>query len=421
VKTKPYAIVSVKERQDWLAESIEYYWIAVQRVRMSRLKKVGYGTLQLGDQVPWAVYDSNGVLLLEKGEVVETETQLETLISRGIYLANDEDYEAQAGEDEDFGEADSPQDERVRTWKSQNPFAELQQRLLDFDRTMFLLSERRPESEFSVRLLAHRIISLSEDDPDACLAMLHVHSLEPTPALLSLFYATLVSIVGRSLEFSSSRLEATVAAALTANVSLLPYQEKLNQSSRGLTDKLREIINKHPLLSATLMRQCGITDTVWLQAIEQHHENDDGSGYPRGLKKDQLLPEARLISLAEKYTALVTVRGYRRRHLPYEALREILLNNSQDRLDPLCQIFYREVSRHPPGSFVKLANGETAIVIRRGQAGETPQVRAVITSGGSPYLGAPSRDTARREFGILSAVPQPETLSLDLPELWGYH
>jgi len=389
---------------------------------MSRLKKLGYGTLQLGEQVPWAVYDNNGILLLEKGEVVETESQLETLISRGIYLADDdvEDDSSTGNDGSNTGDDDSGQAESVQARKSLNPFAELQQWLVDFDRSMFLLSERRPESEVAVRLLAHRIISLGEDDADACLAMLHCHSVEPTPALHSLFYATLTTLVGRSLEFSSLTLEGMVAAAITANVSLLPYQEKLNQSSRGLTDKLREIINKHPLLSATLMRQCGVADERWLQAIEQHHENDDGSGYPRGLKKDQLLTEARLISLAEKYTALVTVRGYRQRLLPHEALREILLNNTQDRLDPLYQIFCREVSRHPPGSFVKLANGETAIVIRRGQAGEAPQVRAVITAAGSPYLGAPQRDTARREFSIITGVPQPEILALDLPELWGY-
>lgn len=381
---------------------------------MSRLKRFGYGTLQLGELLPWAVYDNNGTLLLGKGEVVETETQLETLISRGIYLADDDEESASSTDDEEL------EAEPVVVQKSTNPFADLQQWLVDFDRSMFLLSERRPESEVAIRLLAQRVMSLTAGDADACLAMLHSYSAEPTPALLSLFYATLTSLVGRSLEFASVRVEGLVAAAITANVSLLPYQEKLNQSSRGLTDKLREIINKHPLLSATLMRQCGVTDERWIQAIEQHHENDDGSGYPRGLRKDQLLSEARLISLAEKYTALVTVRGYRQRLLPYEALREILLNNSLDRLDPLLQAFYREVSRHPPGSFVKLANGETAVVIRRGQAGEVPQVRAVITAAGSPYLGAPARDAVRKEFSIISGAPQPETLSLDLPALWGY-
>lgn len=374
---------------------------------MSRLKKFGYGTLQLGELVPWPIYDSSGKLLLGKGEIVETESQLEMLISRGIYLVEDD--------------GTAVDEEPIRTAKAPDPFTELQHWLQDFERCMSLLSERRPDSEIAIRLLAHRIIALTKDDPDACLAQLHLHAIEPSPAVLTLFYATLAALAGRALDFKGSRLEIAVAAAITANVSLLPYQEKLNQSTRGLTDKLREIINKHPLLTTTLMRQCGITHPLWLQAIEQHHENEEGTGYPLGLKKDQLVPEARLISLAERYVAMVTVRGYRRRFLPHEALREILLNShQQDRLDPMYQTFCREISRHPPGSFVKLANGETGLVIRRGQDNEPPAIRAVITATGIPYLGGPERDSRRREFSIVSAMPQPTALSLDLPALWGY-
>ena len=59
------------------------------------------------------------------------------------------------------------------------------------------------------------------------------------------------------------------------------------------------------------------------EIVFQHHERLDGSGYPRGLSGNQILPEARIISVADTYNALVSDRLYRRGMDKKEALNII--------------------------------------------------------------------------------------------------
>ncbi|MFN7369254.1 MAG: hypothetical protein ACK5SG_03355, partial [Burkholderiales bacterium] len=54
--------------------------------------------------------------------------------------------------------------------------------------------------------------------------------------------------------------------------------------------------------------------------------------------------------------------------------------------NPIATILIKEIGIYPPGSFVKLANGETAIVVRRGEAANSPVVAALSSGSGIPYV-----------------------------------
>ncbi len=88
-----------------------------------------------------------------------------------------------------------------------------------------------------------------------------------------------------------------------------------------LTDEEWDLMRNHPQRGNRILvdtdqisKECGII-------IMQHHEREDGSGYPFGLSKDEIHPYARICSIADVYDALTSTRAYKQKVPAYEALR----------------------------------------------------------------------------------------------------
>lgn len=94
----------------------------------------------------------------------------------------------------------------------------------------------------------------------------------------------------------------------------------LNKPAKLTTDEWR-VVKEHPtegrkMLEATFMKEAG-------KIVEQHHERPDGSGYPFGLNKNELMIEAAIVAVADTYDAMTTDRSYRKAMPQSEALEEL--------------------------------------------------------------------------------------------------
>ena len=96
------------------------------------------------------------------------------------------------------------------------------------------------------------------------------------------------------------------------NMSILQLQDVLQAQQAPLTGEQKEVIQRHPETSAALLRERGVSDEIWLNAVLCHHEAIDGSGYPQGSKGDAIPMPAQLVSLADVYCARISNREYRR-------------------------------------------------------------------------------------------------------------
>ncbi|HBQ64360.1 MAG TPA: HD-GYP domain-containing protein, partial [Clostridiales bacterium] len=100
----------------------------------------------------------------------------------------------------------------------------------------------------------------------------------------------------------------------------------LNKPGR-LTDDERRSISRHPVDSRRLLEN-KFKERVAAVA-EQHHERLDGSGYPYGLRSDEILPEAKIIAVADSYDAMTTDRSYRKAMSHEDAIRELDLGSGR--------------------------------------------------------------------------------------------
>jgi putative nucleotidyltransferase with HDIG domain len=106
-----------------------------------------------------------------------------------------------------------------------------------------------------------------------------------------------------------------------------------------------EKIKQHPLAAAEILEPLTfLNDATAL--IRQHHEHYDGSGYPAGLKGEDILLGARIIHLADAYEAMRSARSYRKTPLSKEGAVEEIKKNSGAQFDPkVVEIFLRIVER----------------------------------------------------------------------------
>ncbi|MEA5093699.1 hypothetical protein SDC9_87212 [bioreactor metagenome] len=96
--------------------------------------------------------------------------------------------------------------------------------------------------------------------------------------------------------------------------------EILNKASK-LSDEEFNYIKKHSTYSSELLHGKFIEDIS--KIVEAHHERLDGSGYPKGLKGDEIRIEAKIIAVADSYDAMTSDRAYRNAMSPEEAMSEL--------------------------------------------------------------------------------------------------
>ncbi len=364
------------------------------------------GAITVGKPLLFNVYDAQGTLLLQQGFVIGSREQLDRLYDRGLFHAS----HAQSI-------AKKPEISSVLVEeKKLNPFLELPVLLEELEILLSHIVGQDEDAERRLKALANRLIRIGRDDPDACLAVVHLNTIEPSSYEQTLYHALLAYMVAIHLNWSEEDVQTLLMASLTANIALLPFQDKLNRSRNPLTEVQRVVLRKHPDMSAAALGKAGCQNPVLLQAVRQHHEHPKGNGYPLGLKGNQISLHAQILGMTERYTAMISQRAYRARMSVGEALREL----SHHASDPqLFVAIYGQLTPFPPGTFVELANGETAVVTHRGKQPQNPKVRAIISAKGVMYHGSFSRDTTESEFTVkgFKVLSMPPSLNPVL--IWG--
>ncbi|MGZ3241647.1 MAG: HD-GYP domain-containing protein, partial [Burkholderiaceae bacterium] len=123
----------------------------------------------------------------------------------------------------------------------------------------------------------------------------------------------------------------------------------------------------------------------WLEVIKHHHEKIDGSGYPANLHNDEISLGGKLIMMCEAYCATISPRAYRPGLRPDQTI--LMLQNAKGTSvdEKLTDLLSRLLGKYPPGSVVRLANGEICIVARR-NPDAYPTVTAMINAQGFPLM-----------------------------------
>lgn len=178
----------------------------------------------------------------------------------------------------------------------------------------------------------------------------------------SLNVTMLALLLGKSLQMDAEMLQTIGMAAIFHDIGKQDMPTQILLKTDPLTHAEVELVKQHALIGAqTALR--GKMPTPVVAAIVQHHENIDGSGYPNGLKAEQITPAAKVIAIVNHYDNLCNPISIAKALTPYEALSTMFAKRKgwfdQAMLGKLVQI----LGVYPPGSIVQLSNGTTAMVV----------------------------------------------------------
>jgi len=150
--------------------------------------------------------------------------------------------------------------------------------------------------------------------------------------------------------------------ALLHDVGLADIPDRIARPRHELSPPERRLREMHCEYGVRIGRQLGLPDPV-LRIIAQHHELADGSGYPKGLKGEQMDSAARIVSLVNYYDNLCNPGDLAKAMTPHEAL-SLMFAQLKSRFDSVAlSAFIRMMGVYPPGSAVQLTDDRYALVV----------------------------------------------------------
>lgn len=170
--------------------------------------------------------------------------------------------------------------------------------------------------------------------------------------------------IGIGMGYDNERLLALAMIAFLHDVGMYKIpQDILNKKERLSEQEFKEI-QKHPEISADILSQLG-DKYKWLADVSlQIHERADGSGYPRGLKEEEINDYAYIIGLIDIYSAMIKDRPYRDRFEKNRAMRNIISTSKGKFPAKMIKVFLNQISFFPVNSYINLNDHSFGRVIK---------------------------------------------------------
>lgn len=175
--------------------------------------------------------------------------------------------------------------------------------------------------------------------------------------------STIIAVVlGSYLKLPTHRLIELGTAALLHEIGMIKLPPQLYMTDRPLSPQERKAILTHPVLGYNVLRALQFPLSVCLAALE-HHERENGEGYPRKLTGEKISLYAKIISVACSYEALTSSRPYKNAKDGYAGMIEFLKNVGKTYDDTVVRALVFSLSIYPIGLYVLLSNGKKGQVV----------------------------------------------------------
>lgn len=255
----------------------------------------------------------------------------------------------------------------------------------------------------------HDCILSALRSPDALLLASYLHKKHLSIWEHSMRVTVLAISLGRFLSLNDEELTILGLCGMLHDIgALLISREMLEE-----TDNKIELMQSHTVLGRDILLSCdGEFGGIVAEVAYSHHEYLNGSGFPCGLKNEQISPYARMISIVDLYVTLTSDHGNKQGLTHYAAMLK-LLEQTDTRLDAvLVDSFCQCIGTYPIGCLVEMNTGELGIVVEENQAQKLkPKIMLVSTDHKNPRanylldLAAPKNEEILYE---ISAIVHPD-------------
>jgi len=211
------------------------------------------------------------------------------------------------------------------------------------------------------RALVHQLVSDMLVDADLAIRLMadqaggesvYHHALNVT--LLSLMLA-------RAMQAPKPVIELIGMGALFHDIGKFEIPDRIARATQPLNRAENALLETHPTQGVELARKMGLSAEV-TQIIAQHHEQADGSGYPKRLKGNEISLPTRIVAVVNAYDNLCNAMNPQATMTPHEALALLFGRRRSQFDDKVLSTFVRCMGVYPPGTLVRLSNERLGVV-----------------------------------------------------------
>lgn len=216
--------------------------------------------------------------------------------------------------------------------------------------------------------------------------------------------------IGIQLNYTPKKMTELGLAALLQNVGMLVIPDAIIYKAGKLTEEEITMIKKHPESGRDMLAYLNGDFSSVVEAVYQHHERVNGSGYPQGLTEDAIIEYAQIIGICDSFEAMSRNRPHRKALLQHTSVRQLITAKEKLFSPHIVKAFLEEISLYPVGSYVKLNNGSIGRVIKTNrQQPVRPIIRIMLDGRGSTTTDDEYRDLSKQNvLNIVDVIPEAE-------------
>lgn len=253
---------------------------------------------------------------------------------------------------------------------------------------------------------------------DAMLNLIKIKSHDEYTFSHSMNVCMIATLIGVRHKLSSDLLEELAFGAMLQDLGKIKVPDEILFKPGRLNEKEIEEIKKHTLYSQQILSENSRIGELPKKIAYQHHERWHGQGYPHSIAGENIELLARITAIADVYDALTTDRPYRKKFLPYDAVRLIVSKADDEFYADAVRSFVESVSIYPLGSLVKLNTKEIGMVIKiNRKAIVRPTIRILFDLSGNILENPINIDLIKdRERYLVCALDEEEVCRMHIEQ-----
>ncbi len=257
-------------------------------------------------------------------------------------------------------------------------------------------------------------------NPGALVSLARLKTKDDYSYMHSVAVCALMISLSRELGLGASICREAGLAGLLHDVgkALMPL-DVLNKPGK-LTDDEFTVMRSHPGRGHALLVEGGTASADAMDVCLHHHERIDGTGYPQGLKGEQIRQMARMGAICDVYDAITSTRPYKAAWDPADSISRMA--SWAGHFDPtMFAVFVRSLGIYPTGSLVRMRSGRLAVVVKQHAKDlTTPTVKVFFSTKSNMPITVVVLDLARKDANdaIVAREPRGQWNFPNLDALW---
>lgn len=235
-----------------------------------------------------------------------------------------------------------------------------------------------------VEEIAHSVMR----NPGALIGLARLKTADDYTYMHSVAVCALMIALARQLRLSDEETREAGLAGLLHDIGKMAIPSGILNKPGRLTDDEFVSVKEHPRAGHAMLLEAKGISPIALDVCLHHHEKVDGSGYPMGLKGEQISLYAKMGAVCDVYDAITSNRPYKEGWCPAESLKKMSEWSRGHFDEAVFQAFVRSIGIYPVGTLVKMQSGRLGVVVEQ-QVGKSlllPKVRVFFSTKSMTYI-----------------------------------